>query len=191
MSYLKRTNLKMSVYHLLSNEYISKYYPASMPKITPLVESVIDKAVLENYTYDRIHELQYEIHFGGTYDPDSYISIILNAVYNLRAVGKPKKGSAEWKSIINPSADEWNRKELQREAEVNEHRRTILAKCNELAEDFAKKTVADMANIYATSNPDFERWEAITRLVDAKKLAAVKRRASSIRYELLFSRSRY
>ena len=178
----------MSVYTLLSNEHFTKYYPASMPKITPLVESVIEKAVLENYTYDRIHELQYEIHFGGSYDPDSYISIILSAVYNLRAVGKPKKGSPEWKSIINPSADEWNRKELQREAEVNEHRRKILVKCHELAEDFARKTVADMANIYATSNPDFERWTAITKLVDAKKLVAVTRRASSIRHQLLFSR---
>jgi hypothetical protein len=47
-----------------------------MPEITSLVESVIEKAVLENYTYDRIHELQYEIYFGSRYDPSSYVSLL-------------------------------------------------------------------------------------------------------------------
>ena len=178
----------MSVYRLLSKEYNYKYYPASMPEITPLVESVIEKAVLENYTYDRINELQYEIHFGSRYDPSSYVSIIIDAVYNLRAAGNPKKGSPEWKSIINPSADEWTRKELQREAEINEQRRLVLEKCNEMAEDFAKKTVEDMANIYATSNFELERWTAITKFVGKKKLGAVRFRGNLIRRELLFSR---
>jgi hypothetical protein len=45
-----------------------------------------------------------------------------------------------------------------------------------------------MANIYGSCIPDPERWNAITKLVDAKKLEAVKRRGNSIRCTLLFSR---
>jgi hypothetical protein len=57
-----------------------------------------------------------------------------------------------------------------------------------MAEDFAKKTVEDMANIYATSNFELERWTAITKFVGKKKLGAVRFRGNLIRRELLFSR---
>jgi len=178
----------MSVYTLLPNEFVPRFYLGSMPTITHVAEEVIDKAVLENYTDDRIHELQYKIHFGDSYTPESYVSIILSAVHKLREAGKPEKKSKEWKSIVNPSYDEWNRMELVREAEINGQRRLILEKCHEMAEDFSKKTVDQMANIYGSCIPDPERWNAITKLVSPSKLEAVKRRGILIRQALIFSR---
>ena len=178
----------MAAYSLLPNEFFPRYHRGSRFIITPVAEEVINRAVLENYTDDRIHELQYTIYFGGSYDPESYISIILTAVHKIRAAGKPDRKSKEWQAIVNPSYEEWNRTELLREAEINQQRRLILEKCNELAEDFSKKTVEDMAYVYGSCIPDPERWNAITRLVSPGKLEAVKRRARSIRHALLFSR---
>jgi hypothetical protein len=64
----------MSVYTLLPNEFVPRFYLGSMPKITPVAEEVIDKAVLENYTDDTIHELQYKI-TDSVADPSQVLGI--------------------------------------------------------------------------------------------------------------------
>jgi hypothetical protein len=41
-----------------------------------------------------------------------------------------------------------------------------------------------MANIYATTHLELERWTAITKFVDKKKLGAARFRGQIIRHEL-------
>jgi len=177
----------MSVYQLLSSGNCPPYYPSDRKNYSEALLSEIDFAVVNDLNDERILDRNQYRNFGGQYDNDTYISIIFDEVWKLRTAGKPIRGSPLWNSMMIPTVEEWDLKESKRKEKITAMRASILEKCNELAEDFAKKTVDEMVNIYATSNVEHERWIAITKFIDPKKLEEVKDYASKIRHDLMFS----
>jgi len=179
----------MSVYQLLSIENCPPYYPCEQIKYSEELLNAIDYAVVNDQNDEKIMDMNQYRNFGNTYDNDTNISIIFENVWRLRTAGKPIRGSPLWNSMMVPTEAEWTLSEFKRKQKINARRDCILEKCNEMAEDFAKKSVEDMAYIYGTTNVENARWLAITKLVDPVKLDEVKEKASEIRHEILFSTS--
>lgn len=177
----------MSIYHLLSSENCPPYYPSDRKNYSEALLQAIDYAVVNDLNDERIMDMNQYRNFGGQYDNDTYISTIFDEVWRLRTAGKPIRGSPLWNSMMVPTEEEWTISEFKRKQKINERRDCILEKCNELAEDFAKKPVDEIASIYATSNVENARWLAITKFLDPKKLGKVKDYASKIRHDLMYS----